>query len=72
MIVALIKKSLVVLIPCWTVAFLTEQMVFVLPTVVVCSLWAMAIETKDKKKTLSEFAMGRNRPNVDDDGGTNE
>ena len=43
MIVALIKKSLVVLIPCWTVAFLTEQMVFVLPTVVVCSLWAMAI-----------------------------
>ena len=72
MIVALIKKSLVVLIPCWTVAFLTEQMVFVLPTVVVCSLWAMAIETKDKTKTLGEFAMGRNRPNVDDDGGTHE
>ena len=23
-------------------------------------------------KTLGEFAMGRNRPNVDDDGGTNE
>jgi hypothetical protein len=28
--------------------------------------------SKEKKKTLGEFAMGRNRPNVDDDGGTNE
>ena len=60
------------LIPSWTDAFLTDQMVFVLRNVVVCSLSAMAIETKDKKKTLGEFAMGRNRPNVDDDGGTNE
>ena len=72
MIVALIKKSLVVLIPCWTVAFLTEQMVFVLPTVVVCSLWAMAIETKERSKSLGDFAMGRNKPTVDDEGGTHD
>ena len=72
MIVALIKKSLVVLVPCWTVAFLTEQMVFVLPTVVVCSLWAMAIETKERSKSLGDFAMGRNKPTVDDEGDTND
>ena len=72
MIVALIKKSLVVLVPCWTVAFLTEQMVFVLPTVVVCSLWAMAIETKERSKSLGDFAMGRNKPTVDDEGGTHD
>ena len=69
MIITLIKKTLIVLIPCWIVAVLTEQMVFVLPMVVVCSLWAMAIETKERNKSLVDFAMGRNKPTVDDDGG---
>jgi|10_taG_2_1085330.scaffolds.fasta_scaffold279462_2 hypothetical protein len=67
-IITLIKKTLIVLIPCWIVAVLTEQMVFVLPMVVVTSMWAMTIKTKEKSKHLGEFAMGRNKPTVDDDG----
>ncbi len=68
MLVTLIKKSVVILVPCWIVAILTEQMVFVLPMVVVTSMWAMTFETKEKNKSLGDFAMGRNKPTVDDDG----
>ena len=68
MLIILIKKSLIVLVPCWIVAVLTEQMVFVLPMVVVTSMWAMTIETKEKSTSLGDFAMGRNKPSVDDDG----
>ena len=67
--ITLIKKTLIVLIPCWIIAVLTEQMVFVLPMVVVTSMWAMTFETKEKSKSLGDFAMGRNKPTVDDDGG---
>ena len=54
-----IKKVLIILIPCYTMAILTEKMVYVLPMVVVTGIISMAV-IPDKKKR------------IDDDGGTHE
>ena len=52
-------KSLIILVPSYTMAVLTEKMVYVLPIVVVSGIVAMAV-IPDKKKRL------------DDEGDTNE
>ena len=54
-----IKKVLIILIPCYTMAILTEKMVYVLPMVVVTGIISMAV-IPDKKKRL------------DDEGDTND
>ena len=57
-----IKKVLIILIPCYTMAILTEKMVYVLPMVVVTGIISMAV-IPDKKKRLDDDG---------DDGGTHE
>ena len=54
-----IIKALIILVPSYTMAVLTEKMVYVLPIVVVSGIVAMAV-IPDKKKRL------------DDEGDTNE
>ena len=48
-----IIKSLIILIPSYTMAILTEKMVYVLPIVVVSGIVAMAV-IPDKKKRLDD------------------
>tara|TARA_R110002020_G_scaffold182556_2_gene378091 strand:- start:129 stop:305 length:177 start_codon:yes stop_codon:yes gene_type:complete len=43
-------KSLVILVPSYTMAVLTEKMVYVLPMVVVCGMIAMVIVPDTKKR----------------------
>ena len=43
-------KSLVILVPSYTMAVLTEKMVYVLPMVVVCGMIAMVIVPETKKR----------------------
>jgi hypothetical protein len=57
-----IKKVLIILIPCYTMAILTEKMVYVLPMVVVTGIISMAV-IPDKKKRIDDDG---------DDGGTHE
>ena len=57
-----IKKVLIILIPCYTMAILTEKMVYVLPMVVVTGIISMAV-IPDKKKRIDDDG---------DDGGTRE
>ena len=57
-----IKKVLIILIPCYTMAILTEKMVYVLPMVVVTGILSMAV-IPDKKKRIDDDG---------DDGGTHE
>ena len=45
-------KSLVILVPSYTMAVLTEKMVYVLPMVVVCGMIAMVVVPETKKKRL--------------------
>ena len=52
-------KALIILVPSYTMAVLTEKMVYVLPAVVVSGIIAMAV-IPDKKKRL------------DDEGDTND
>jgi len=54
-----IIKALIILVPSYTMAVLTEKMVYVLPIVVVSGIVAMAV-IPDKKKRL------------DDEGDTND
>ena len=48
-----IKKVLIILIPCYTMAILTEKMVYVLPMVVVTGIISMAV-IPDKKKRIDD------------------
>tara|TARA_R100000963_G_C4621997_1_gene89235 strand:+ start:24 stop:209 length:186 start_codon:yes stop_codon:yes gene_type:complete len=57
-----IKKVLIILIPCYTMAILTEKMVYVLPMVVVTGIISMAL-IPDKKKRLDDDG---------DDGGSHD
>ena len=57
-----IKKVLIILIPCYTMAILTEKMVYVLPMVVVTGIISMAV-IPDKKKRIDDDG---------DDGGSHE
>ena len=57
-----IKKVLIILIPCYTLAILTEKMVYVLPMVVVTGIISMAV-IPDKKKRIDDDG---------DDGGSHE
>ena len=57
-----IKKVLIILIPCYTMAILTEKMVYVLPMVVVTGIISMAV-IPDKKKRIDDDG---------DDGGTHD
>ena len=57
-----IKKVLIILIPCYTMAILTEKMVYVLPMVVVTGIISMAV-IPDKKKRLDDDG---------DDGGSHD
>ena len=43
-------KSLVILVPSYTMAVLTEKMVYVLPMVVVCGMIAMVVVPETKKR----------------------
>ena len=43
-------KSLVILVPSYTMAVLTEKMVYVLPMVVVCGMSAMVVVPETKKR----------------------
>jgi len=57
-----IKKVLIILIPCYTMAILTEKMVYVLPMVVVTGIISMAL-IPDKKKRIDDDG---------DDGGSHD
>tara|TARA_R110002020_G_scaffold6627_3_gene28093 strand:- start:301 stop:486 length:186 start_codon:yes stop_codon:yes gene_type:complete len=57
-----IKKVLIILIPCYTMAILTEKMVYVLPMVVVTGIISMAV-IPDKKKRIDDDG---------DDGGSHD
>mgnify|MGYP001207065780 FL=1 len=46
-------KALIILVPSYTMAVLTEKMVYVLPIVVVSGIIAMAV-IPDKKKRLDD------------------
>tara|TARA_R100001443_G_scaffold44540_1_gene57521 strand:+ start:2503 stop:2679 length:177 start_codon:yes stop_codon:yes gene_type:complete len=48
-----IIKGLIILVPSYTMAVLTEKMVYVLPIVVVSGIVAMAV-IPDKKKRLDD------------------
>ncbi len=48
-------KSLVILVPSYTMAVLTEKMVYVLPMVVVCGMIAMVV-VPDTKKRIDDDA----------------
>ena len=48
-----IIKALIILVPSYTMAVLTEKMVYVLPIVVVSGIVAMAV-IPDKKKRLDD------------------
>ena len=48
-----IIKALIILVPSYTMAVLTEKMVYVLPIVVVSGIIAMAL-IPDKKKRLDD------------------
>ena len=43
-------KALVILVPSYTMAVLTEKMVYVLPMVVVCGMIAMVVVPETKKR----------------------
>ena len=49
----IILKVGIILIPCYTVALLTDKMVFVLPMVVVTGIISMAV-IPDKKKRIDD------------------
>ena len=57
-----IKKVLIILIPCYTMAIWTEKMVYVLPMVVVTGIISMAV-IPDKKKRIDDDG---------DDGGSHD
>ena len=48
-------KALVILVPSYTMAVLTEKMVYVLPMVVVCGMIAMVV-VPDTKKRIDDDA----------------
>jgi len=58
----IILKVGIILIPCYTVALLTDKMVFVLPMTVVCGILAHSL-VPDKKKRIDDDG---------DDGGSHE
>ena len=47
-------KALIVLVPSYTVAFLTDKMVFVVPTLAAAGFFASTIETRDVTRLLDE------------------
>ena len=50
-------KGLIILVPSWVVAYLTEKMVYVLPVVVVTGIVSMAVIPEGKKR-LDDDADG--------------
>ena len=50
-------KGLIILVPSWVVAYLTEKMVYVLPVVVVTGILSMAVIPEGKKR-LDDDAAG--------------
>jgi len=50
-------KGLIILVPSWVVAYLTEKMVYVLPVVVVTGILSMAVVPEGKKR-LDDDADG--------------
>ena len=51
---AAVFKALIVLVPSYTVAFLTDKMVFVVPTLAAAGFFASTIETRDVTRLLDE------------------
>ena len=51
-------KGLIILVPSWVVAYLTEKMVYVLPVVVVTGILSMAVIPEGKKRLDDDAADG--------------
>ena len=51
-------KGLIILVPSWVVAYLTEKMVYVLPVVVVTGIVSMAVIPEGKKRLDDDAADG--------------
>ena len=51
-------KGLIMLVPSWVVAYLTEKMVYVLPVVVVTGILSMAVIPEGKKRLDDDAADG--------------
>ena len=51
-------KGLIILVPSWVVAYLTEKMVYVLPVVVVTGILSMAVIHEGKKRLDDDAADG--------------
>jgi hypothetical protein len=54
MLLASIYKILIILVPTYAIALLTDKMIYVIPMLAVCTLIASSIGNKDNKNRLDE------------------
>ncbi|MFT6452493.1 MAG: hypothetical protein ACJA06_001994 [Halocynthiibacter sp.] len=60
-------KAAVVLLPSYFVAYLTDKMVYVVPTLAAAGIFASTIQTRDVNRLLDDGDDGDNEEGLSDD-----
>ncbi|WP_212699429.1 hypothetical protein [Thalassovita aquimarina] len=55
-------KAIVILVPSYLVAFMTDKMVYVVPTLAAAGIFASTVQTKDVNRLLDEGDDGTDGP----------